>query len=164
MNGVSMGLFVLNTAGSILVLVLLAAGAMVVFARVRAVYQSRGVLSRPVAILQTGYFLVYALSSYLLLDSRLSHINVRSGWLTLAILLMIIGFLMVVFSMPFLGKQSFGYEVVLAALRQAGQPQRRCHPCGAKPALPLQVVCRRLRVHRPIHRDHRAPFRNGAMG
>lgn len=103
---------VLNPYTSLLVFALLAAAAFFVFYRVKLDYQIYGALSRPVAILQVGYFFVYAFSSYLFLDSRLPHIRTDGWWFPLAILLIMIGFLMVAFSMPFLGKQSFGREVV----------------------------------------------------
>lgn len=45
-----------------------------IFARVRSDYRARGMLIRPVAVLQTGYFIVYALCSYLFLDSRLTAV------------------------------------------------------------------------------------------
>jgi protein-S-isoprenylcysteine O-methyltransferase Ste14 len=61
--------------------------------------------------MQTGYFLLYALASYACLDSRLSHIGISAWLLGVAILMMLAGCLLVMFSMPFLGKQSFGHEV-----------------------------------------------------
>jgi protein-S-isoprenylcysteine O-methyltransferase Ste14 len=82
-----------------------------VFARVRADYGAIGALTRPVAALQTGYFFVYALSSYLFLDSRLAHISSRGLVLGLGVILMVAGLAAVLLSMPFLGKRSFGREV-----------------------------------------------------
>ena len=101
----------LKSLGSLLLLLLLLVAALLVFARVRADYQSRGSLSRLVAILQVGYFCAYALSSYAFLDSRLSHIGAAGLPLVLAIVLMIAGVGMVALSMPFLGRQSFGSEI-----------------------------------------------------
>jgi len=65
----------LNIFGPLLLLAALLAAAFFVFARVRSEYQIHGRLSRPIAILQTGYFCIYALCSYVFLDSRLSHVN-----------------------------------------------------------------------------------------
>ncbi len=96
---------------SLLLLAALLVAAFLVFARVRVDYRVHGRLSRPVAILQTGFFCVYALASYAFLDSRLSHVNTVGLLFPLALVLMILGFLMVVFSMPFLGQLSFGREV-----------------------------------------------------
>jgi protein-S-isoprenylcysteine O-methyltransferase Ste14 len=101
----------LKLLGSLLIIAALFAAAFIVFARVRADYQLHGRLSRPIAVLQTGYFCVYALCSYGFLDSRFSHIQAKGWFLSLAAAFMVIGFLMVVFSMPFLGCQSFGREV-----------------------------------------------------
>lgn len=96
---------------SLLLLAALLAAAFLVFARVRKDYRVHGRLSRPVAILQTGYFCVYALASYAFLDSRWSHVSTVGLLFPLALALMILGFLIVVFSMPFLGRRSFGREV-----------------------------------------------------
>lgn len=102
--------FVLNTFGSLLLFAALFAAAIYVFARVRSDYLTFGKLSRPIAVLQTGYFFIYALCSYAFLDSRLSQIETRGFLFPLAIILMVIGFLAIIFSMPFLGKRSFGQE------------------------------------------------------
>lgn len=82
-----------------------------VFSRVRADYRQRGLLTRQVAVLQTGYFFIYALSSYLFLDSRLTAIASKGILFGLAALLMITGLSVVLLSMPFLGQRSFGAEV-----------------------------------------------------
>ena len=82
-----------------------------VFSRVRSDYLELGALSRPVAVLQTGYFFVYALSSYLFLDSILTAIVARGPLLALAAILMGVGLAVVLLSMPFLGRKSFGREV-----------------------------------------------------
>ncbi len=82
-----------------------------VFARVRSDYRTQGTLTRPVAILQTGFFFVYSFSSYLFLDSRLTAISTRGVLLGLAVFLMITGLSVVLLSMPFLGRRSFGREV-----------------------------------------------------
>lgn len=82
-----------------------------VFARVRSDYATQGTLTRPVAVLQTGFFFIYALSSYLFLDSRLTAISSQGVVLGLALFLMIAGLLVVLLSMPFLGRRSFGREV-----------------------------------------------------
>lgn len=108
----------LNEFGSLLLLAVLLAAAFLIFARVRSDYQAHGRLSRPIAILQVAYFCVYALSSYVFLDSRLSHIKTGGLPFLLALVLMIIGSLLVVFSMPFLGQRSFGREV--GSLRTTG--------------------------------------------
>jgi protein-S-isoprenylcysteine O-methyltransferase Ste14 len=108
----------LNTFDSLLVLAALLAAAFFVFAKVRSNYQAHGRLSRLSAILQIAYFCVYALASYAFLDSRLSQVNTGGLIFPFALILMIIGFLLVVFSMPFLGKRSFGQEV--GSLRTSG--------------------------------------------
>ncbi len=82
-----------------------------VFARVRSDYRAKGMLTRPVAALQTGYFFIYALCSYLFLDSRLTAVASRGVLLGFAVLLMIGGLSVVLLSMPFLGRKSFGAEV-----------------------------------------------------
>ena len=98
-----------------IVAVVIAAGLLLlagyVFARVRSDYRRRGQLSRPVAVLQTGYFFIYALCSYLFLDSRLTAIASKGVLLGFAGLLMIAGLSGVLLSMPFLGHRSFGAEV-----------------------------------------------------
>jgi protein-S-isoprenylcysteine O-methyltransferase Ste14 len=96
----------------------LLAAAFLVFARVRSDYRVHGKLTPPIAILQVGYFFVYALSSYAFLDSRFSHINTNGFLFLLALVLMLIGFLVVVLSMPFLGQRSFGRQV--GSLRTTG--------------------------------------------
>ncbi len=98
----------MNIPGYLLLLAALLAASFFVFAKVRSDYQSLGRLSRPIAALQTGYFCVYALCSYVFLDSRLSHITAVGVLLLLALILRITGFLLVVFSMPLLGQRSFG--------------------------------------------------------
>jgi protein-S-isoprenylcysteine O-methyltransferase Ste14 len=82
-----------------------------VFARVRSDYRARGLLTRPVAVLQTGYFCIYALCSYLFLDSRFTAVASTGVLLGFAVLLMIAGLAIVLLSMPFLGRRSFGAEV-----------------------------------------------------
>ena len=82
-----------------------------VFARVRSDYRARGLLTRSVAALQTGYFFIYALCSYLFLDSRLTAVASRGVLLGFAVLLMIAGLSVVLLSMPCLGRRSFGAEV-----------------------------------------------------
>lgn len=104
--------------GRLLLLAALLAAAFFVFARVRSDYRAYGKLSRPVAILQVGYFCAYALASYAFLDSRLSHVNTSGLLFPLALVLMVIGFLIVLFSMPFLGRRSFGEAIGL--LRTVG--------------------------------------------
>lgn len=108
----------LNTFGSLLLLASLLAAAFFVFAKVRSDYQAHGRLSRPVAILQVAYFCVYALASYAFLDSRFDHVNTVGALFPLALVLMTLGSLLVVFSMPFLGQRSFGREV--GGLRTTG--------------------------------------------
>lgn len=108
----------MNILGNLLLLAVLLAAAFFVFAKVRSEYQYDGRLSRPIAVLQTGYFCVYALCSYVFLDSRFSHISVEGFLFFLAVVFMVIGLLMVVFSMPFLGRRSFGVEV--GGLRTSG--------------------------------------------
>lgn len=85
--------------------------AFVVFTIVRKDYRTKAHLSPLVSSIQVGYFCVYALCSYIFLDSRISNIQI-SGWtLLFAIILMIIGFGVVLFSMPKLGWRSFGQRV-----------------------------------------------------
>ncbi len=107
-----------NALVSLLLLAALLTAAYFVFERVSSDYRLHGKLTQPVAILQTGYFCAYALASYAFLDSRLSHIQ-AGGWLfPIALVLMAIGFLIVLFSMPFLGGASFGGQV--GSLRTTG--------------------------------------------
>lgn len=101
----------LNPYASILLIAVLLGVAFFVFARVRSDYRKNGKLSRPVATLQFSFFCGYALSSYAFLDSRLSRVNTTSILFPIALVLMLFGFLLVVFSMPFLGWRSFGREV-----------------------------------------------------
>lgn len=101
----------LNLFASLSLLAVLIAAAFFVFARVRSDYKVHGRLSRPVAILQVGFFCVYALSSYAFLDARWSYVT-AIGWVfILALILATAGLLIIVFSMPFLGRRSFGREV-----------------------------------------------------
>jgi protein-S-isoprenylcysteine O-methyltransferase Ste14 len=97
-------LVALLLAGSLL------AGALLVFRRVRADYATRQSLSRPVAILQTGYFCLYAVLSYVFLDARLSSISGRGALFVPALFLICAGLGIVLLSMPFLGRRSFGEE------------------------------------------------------
>jgi protein-S-isoprenylcysteine O-methyltransferase Ste14 len=108
----------LQAVGAPILLLSLLVAAFFVFAKVRADYESHGRLSRPIAVLQVGYFCVYSLSSYVFLDSRLSHVGIAGLLLAVAIVLMVIGFLVVALSMPFLGRQSFGNKV--GGLRTTG--------------------------------------------
>ena len=108
----------LSVIVSVLHISALLAAAFYVFARVKSDYLSRGKLSRPSALLQVVYFCIYALSSYAFLDSRLSHISAVGLFFLVALILMMIGFLIIVFSMPFLGQRSFGREV--GSLRTSG--------------------------------------------
>jgi protein-S-isoprenylcysteine O-methyltransferase Ste14 len=85
--------------------------AKIIFSKVRSDYVTRGALSKPVAIIQTSYFFVYAFSSYLFLDSRLNAIRPRGLVLVFIVLLMLIGLLIVLFSMPILGRRSFGSTI-----------------------------------------------------
>ena len=100
----------LSTLGRFALFAALLAGAFFVFARVRSDYRVHGALSRPTAILQVGFLCAYALSSYAFLDARLSQVNVAGASFAVAIALMILGLLMIVLSMPFLGNRSFGEE------------------------------------------------------
>jgi protein-S-isoprenylcysteine O-methyltransferase Ste14 len=96
----------------------LLAGAFFVFARVRSDYRAHGKLTRPTAALQVGFLCAYGLSSYAFLDSMLSHVRVVSVSFPVAVVLMIVGLLMIILSMPFLGRRSFGTE--LGTLRTTG--------------------------------------------
>ena len=116
----------LNVFGGFLLLAALLAGAFFVFARVRSDYRVYGKLSRPIAILQVSFFCAYALSSYAFLDSRLSHVSTAGVLFPIALALIIIGFLIVVLSMPFLGQRSFGREV--GKLRTIGLYQYSRNP------------------------------------
>jgi protein-S-isoprenylcysteine O-methyltransferase Ste14 len=82
-----------------------------VFRLVRRDYAVRGSLSRGVAWLQTGYFCLYALTSYIFLDARLSAISPRGIVFSLAVVLSLTGLVIVLLSMPFLGRRSFGADV-----------------------------------------------------
>ncbi len=108
----------LSPVWTVLLFAVLLAAAFFVFARVRSDYRAHGKLTRPIAVLQTGYFFVYAFSSYAFLDSRLSQINTGGMLFPFAVLLVLIGFLVVLFSMPFLGLRSFGH--VIGSLRTDG--------------------------------------------
>ena len=101
----------LDPLPAILVAATLLGFAFYVFARVRSDYRVLGSLTKPVAVLQTGYFFVYAFSSYLFLDSRLAAVSPVGGTLALALMLMIVGLLVVLSSMPFLGRRSFGSQI-----------------------------------------------------
>ena len=103
---------------TLLALAILLGAAFAVFARIAADYRTRGKLSRSAAVLQTSYFIVYALSSYVFLDSRASHVVITGVLLGTSLALMVAGILLVGLSMPFLGRQSFGNEV--KALRTEG--------------------------------------------
>ena len=109
---------VLHPLAGLALMAALLAGAFYVFGRVRSEYRAQGRLSRRVAVLQTGYFCVYALSSYLVLDARLSQVNTTGLLFPLALGFMVIGALVVGLSMPFLGRRSFGAQV--GSLRTAG--------------------------------------------
>jgi protein-S-isoprenylcysteine O-methyltransferase Ste14 len=85
--------------------------AFVVFPRVRSDYRAKGKLSTPTALLQSGYFCAYALSSYLFLDSLLSRLRIRSPLFAAALVLMLMGLLAVLLSMPKLGQRSFGRQI-----------------------------------------------------
>lgn len=103
---------------TLLALAILLGAALAVFARIAAEYRTRGKLSRSAAVLQTGYFIVYVLSSYAFLDSGLPHIVITGALLGTSLALMVAGILLVGLSMPFVGRQSFGNEV--KALRTEG--------------------------------------------
>lgn len=84
--------------------------ALAVFAIVGRDYRMKGRLSPAVSAIQFGYFCVYAAFSYVFLDSRISNVR-TSGWqFPLSIILMGVGFAAVLFSMPALGRRSFGRE------------------------------------------------------
>jgi protein-S-isoprenylcysteine O-methyltransferase Ste14 len=104
--------------GCLLLLAALLAAAFLVFTRVRSEYETHGRLSRRVAVLQVAFFCVYALASYTFLDSRLSRVNTANLAFPVSVVLMLIGVLLVLFSMPFLGRRSFGREV--GRLRTSG--------------------------------------------
>ena len=116
----------LNVFGNLLLLAVLLVAAFFVFNKVKSDYQLYGNLSRPVAVLQTSYFCLYALCSYVFLDSRFSHISVKGFFFFLAIVLMVLGSLMVAFSMPFLGRRSFGMGI--GGLRSSGLYQYSRNP------------------------------------
>jgi protein-S-isoprenylcysteine O-methyltransferase Ste14 len=116
----------LNPYASLLLIAALLGVTFFVFARVRSDYRAHGKLSRPVAALQFGFFCVYALSSYAFLDSRLSHVSTASILFPIALVLMTFGFLLVFFSMPFLGWRSFGREI--GGLRTTGLYQYSRNP------------------------------------
>lgn len=97
-----------------LVLIFVALGlflmALAVFAMVRRDYRVKAHLSPLVSVLQVGYFCTYAVCSYVFLDSRISNIRTTGAQFPLAIVLMGAGFAAVLFSMPALGRRSFGRE------------------------------------------------------
>lgn len=84
--------------------------AVLLFRVVKLDYLRRGGLSHGVAVIQTAFFALYALASYVFLDSRFSAIDRRLALLVPATLLMLVGLLLVLGSMPILGKRSFGHE------------------------------------------------------
>jgi protein-S-isoprenylcysteine O-methyltransferase Ste14 len=104
--------------GTLALLAALLAAAFLVLARVRSDYETQGRLSRPVAFSQFAYFCVYALASYAFLDSRPSRVNTANLAFPVSVALMLLGVLLVLFSMPFLGWRSFGREV--GRLRTSG--------------------------------------------
>ena len=101
----------LITLGRFALFAALLVGAFLVFGRVRSDYRAWGKLSRPTAALQVGYRCAYALSSYAFLNARLSLANGASMLPVIAIVLMFLGLLAVVLSMPYLGRRSFGEEI-----------------------------------------------------
>ena len=105
--------------GTLVLLAALLAAAFLVFARVMKDYRVHGRLSRPVAILQTGFFCVYALASYAFLDSRLSHVSTVGLLFPLALALMILGFLMSSFRCLFWAGDYLGREVGRLRIRTA---------------------------------------------
>jgi protein-S-isoprenylcysteine O-methyltransferase Ste14 len=90
---------------------MLLVGAFFVFRRVRSDYRSLGRLSRPVAVLQFGFFCAYATSSYIFLDARFSRVQTTSPLFSAALVLMVLGALGVAFAMSVLGGRSLGREV-----------------------------------------------------
>jgi protein-S-isoprenylcysteine O-methyltransferase Ste14 len=101
----------MSSAGFLLVLVALLGSVFWVFGRVRQNYRVHGKLTPSVTFLQTGFFVVYALCSFVFLDSRLSQIRADGALFLLSCGLMLVGFTVVILSMPFLGRVSFGGEV-----------------------------------------------------
>lgn len=100
-----------DTIISLLLLAALLVAAHIVFVQVRSDYRNYRKLRKTTAALQTAYFCVYALSSYIFLDSSLANLNKDGIFFPAALVLMTIGFLGVVFSMPFLDWRSFGHQV-----------------------------------------------------
>ena len=101
----------LSTLFRLALFAVLLAGAFLVFGRVRSEYRARGALSRPTASLQVAFLCAYAFSSYAFLDARLSQVKTSGLFFAIALVLMGLGLLMIVLSMPFLGKRSFGEEI-----------------------------------------------------
>jgi len=99
---------------SFILATLLAGGLLIaatfVFDRVRSDYRAHSTLTGAVAVLQTGYFFAYALSSCLFLDARFSAISCHGKLCFLVALLMIVGLILVLLSMPILGRRSFGTQ------------------------------------------------------
>jgi protein-S-isoprenylcysteine O-methyltransferase Ste14 len=81
------------------------------FKNVRTDYHVHGRLSSSTAFLKTAYFCIYALCSYLFLDSRPSSVATRSPVFIAALALMGLGAAAVLLSMPALGRRSFGQDV-----------------------------------------------------
>jgi hypothetical protein len=104
--------FIAAAAGLIL-------AALAVFGSVRRDYRVKGRLSPMVSGVQFGFFCVYALFSYVFLDSRVSSVRTTGGLFLLSIILMSAGFAAVLFSMPALGRRSFGHEVGFAYVQFA---------------------------------------------
>ena len=85
--------------------------ALAVFTSVREDYRNKERLSPMCSSIQFAYFCVYALCSYVFLDSRISNISTTGGQFLVSIILMSVGFAAVLLSMPALGRRSFGREI-----------------------------------------------------
>jgi len=95
------------------------AGAILVFARVRSDYRGRGSLSPIIAFVQTAFFCLYALASYIFLDARLSHVDTGSVLFPIAVFFIGVGFVVVLVAMPSLGWGK-SFQGVATGLRTTG--------------------------------------------
>jgi len=108
----------MNPIITLLMLVLLLALAIYVIFRVRSDYRTHGRLSGLVSIMQVVFFIGYLSASFAALSSDLAEINASGWWFPLALILMLAGFVGMIFALAALGSGSFGRKV--GALRTSG--------------------------------------------
>ncbi len=110
---------VTNIMVLLVVSIALVMAAFLFFARVRSDYRIHGKLSPLSAFLQTAILCLYAVASYIYLDSSLGRINTASPLFAVSILLIVTGLVTVLAAMGKLGwGETFGKEA--AVLRRTG--------------------------------------------